>query len=63
MAEDHGKIHVVSTCEEFEKVLDDAGDKTIVIDIWAPWCGPCVRFGPKFVEMSNEEQYSNGKFA
>ena len=33
-----------------------AADKAIVVDFWAPWCGPCVSFAPTYEAVSKQFQ-------
>jgi len=44
--------YIELTESNFNETIEN--NDTLIIDFWAPWCGPCKQFGPVFEKVAQE---------
>ena len=49
-----GGVRQLEDREDWNAVQAEAGDKLLVVDFTATWCGPCQRIAPAFAAIADE---------
>uniref|UniRef100_A0A2K5PLU5 Thioredoxin n=2 Tax=Cebidae TaxID=9498 RepID=A0A2K5PLU5_CEBIM len=47
-------VKQIDSKDAFQEALDAAGDKLVVVDFSATWCGPCKMIKPFFHDVASE---------
>ncbi|MDA7491851.1 thioredoxin [bacterium] len=50
----------ITTTQQFDQIINDSDKKAVLIDFWAPWCGPCRMLTPTISKLS--QTYPNNVY-
>lgn len=48
-------VQEATSAVTFQKLLNNAGDKLVVVDFYATWCGPCKMLTPVLAKVTQSQ--------
>jgi thioredoxin 1 len=54
-----GAVTQIRSMDHFNRVVDSAGDRLLVFDLYADWCFPCKELEPILEEIARENDYNS----
>lgn len=56
-----GNVYSVNNLKQLEEIIYKSGElnRLVILDTYAPWCGPCKTIAPFFAGLSINEHFSN----